>query len=149
MRASAVIVSAFAVIFTGSAFAEDGENAASLRLEAPTIAETDRAEPDWFQAFTSDSLSKGFDIWQAGPDQDVSFSWIKGDRWQLNIDLTSRGDESPLPKEEVSAEATFRLTPRISIGGSVSIGADELNRDSLWQDEDVETGVRLKSAFKF
>ena len=31
----------------------------------------------------------------------------------------------------------------------VSVGADDLNAVSTWEDRDVETGVRLKSAFKF
>ena len=33
--------------------------------------------------------------------------------------------------------------------GEVSVGADDLNAVSTWEDRDVETGVRLKSAFKF
>jgi hypothetical protein len=49
----------------------------------------------------------------------------------------------------MQAGATFKITPRFSVGGEVSVGADDLNAVSTWEDREVETGVRLKSAFKF
>lgn len=145
MRLMALALAACAAAFAGTASADE----VVLDVKAPTMAETEEAGQDWFRAFTSGTVSKGADLWRIEPDRDVNFKWVKGDRWQLNIDLKSRSDDSPLPREEVSAGATFRLTPRISIGGSVSIGAEELERDEIWKDEELEAGVRLKSAFKF
>ena len=66
-----------------------------------------------------------------------------------NLDKVSRTDLSPLPREEMQAGATFRITPRFSVGGEVSVGADELNDTSTWESREVEAGIRLKSAFKF
>lgn len=120
-----------------------------LAMDAPTLAETEDAKPDWYRQFTISNPSGGLQAWETEPTRDVNFAWVKGERWQVNIDLTSRPDTSPLPREQVSAGATFRLTPRISIGGAVSIGSDELDNNSVWEDEDVETGIRLQSAFKF
>lgn len=120
-----------------------------LAVPAPSIAETDQAEPDWFQKFTFSSNDIESTIWQAEPAQSFNLAWVEGDRWSVSVDLTSRDERSPRPREEMSAGADFRITPRISIGGELRIGADELDANAYLQDEAVETGIRLRSAFKF
>ncbi len=73
-------------------------------------------------------------------------------RWELSVDKFTRLGTSPLPREEVQAGATFKITPRFSVGGEVSIGAEELNElndSARWENQSVEAGIRLKSAFKF
>ncbi len=118
-------------------------------MPAPTMSETDQAEPDWFQKFSFNSAQLNSPIWQAQPSQTFNLAWIKGDRWSLSLDLTSRDQESPLPREEMLAEAEFRITPRISVGGELSIGAEELDDTAQWEDQEIEAGIRLRSAFKF
>ena len=49
----------------------------------------------------------------------------------------------------MTAEANFLITPRISVGGEVRIGADELDNAAKWQEQQIEAGIRLRSAFKF
>jgi hypothetical protein len=90
-------------------------------------------------------------VWQAEPSEDVSMQFSGSDRWEFRIDKLSRpsANLSPLPRQEMQAGATFKITPRFSVGGEVSVGADDLNAVSTWEDREVETGVRLKSAFKF
>lgn len=118
-------------------------------MPAPTMSETDQAEPDWFQKFSFNSAQLNSPIWQAQPSQTFNLAWIKGDRWSLSLDLTSRDQESPLPREEMLAEAEFRITPRISVGGELSIAAEELDDTAQWEDQEIEAGIRLRSAFKF
>jgi len=118
-------------------------------MPAPTISETDQAEPEWFQKFSFNSSQLSSPIWQAQPSQTFNLAWIKGDRWSLSLDLTSRDQQSPLPREEMLAEAEFRITPRISVGGELSIGAEELDDTAQWEDQEIEAGIRLRSAFKF
>ena len=118
-------------------------------MPAPTMSETDQAEPDWFEKFSFNSAQLNSPIWQAQPSQTFNLAWIKGDRWSLSLDLTSRDQESPLPREEMLAEAEFRITPRISVGGELSIGAEELDDTTQWEDQEIEAGIRLRSAFKF
>jgi len=118
-------------------------------MPAPTMSETDQAEPDWFQKFSFNSAQLNSPIWQAQPSQTFNLAWIKGDRWSLSLDLTSRDQDSPLPREEMLAEAEFRITPRISVGGELSIGAEELDDTAQWEDQEIEAGIRLRSAFKF
>ena len=118
-------------------------------MPAPTISETDQAEPDWFQRFNLDGGNFDSPIWENSPSQTFNLAWIKGDRWSVSLDLTSRDQASPLPREEMMAEAEFRITPRISVGGELTIGAEELDDASQWEEQDIEAGIRLRSAFKF
>ncbi|MEO1553028.1 MAG: NtrZ family periplasmic regulatory protein [Pseudomonadota bacterium] len=118
-------------------------------MPAPTIAETEQAEPEWFQKFNFSNEQIGSPIWQSAPSQTFNLAWIKGDRWSLSFDLTSRDPESPLPREEMLAEAQFRITPRISVGGELTIAAEELDDTTQWEDQEIEAGIRLRSAFKF
>ena len=146
MRPRFVIASAIALCVAGPVAAQAGP----AELSPPTAAETDDAEPDWYRQFTLSAPSDEAPIWQSRPSKEVKLAWVKGDKWHLSVDLTSRPEDSPLPREEMRAGAEFRITPRISVGGSLSVGANELNGafDQL-QDEAIETGIRLRSAFKF
>ncbi len=118
-------------------------------MPAPTISETDQAEPDWFQKFSLNGANLDSPIWQSSPAQTFNLAWIKGDRWSLSLDLTSRGEGSLLPREEMLAEAEFRNPPRISVGGELTIGAEELDDTAQWEEQEIEAGIRLRSAFKF
>jgi len=118
-------------------------------MPAPSLSETDQAEPDWFQTFSFNGANLDTQVWQGSPDQTFNLAWIKGDRWSLSLDLTSRADDSPLPREEMLAEAEFRITPRLSVGGELTIGAEELDDTAQWEDQEIEAGIRLRSAFKF
>lgn len=118
-------------------------------MPAPSISETDHAEPDWFQRFNLDTPGIENALWETRPSKTFNLAWVKGDRWSLSLDLTSRDEGSPLPREEMLAEAEFRITPRLSLGGELTIGADELDDTAQWEDQDIEAGIRLRSAFKF
>lgn len=151
MRTSVLALLGIAMLAAAPAVADGRNPSEAMSMGAPSLSETDQAEPDWFQSFTTTAAKNltGVQLWETEPARDINLQWVKGDRWQLNIDVTTRSEGSPLPREEVSAGATFRLTPRITIGGAVSIGADELERESFWDDEELEAGIRLQSAFKF
>jgi len=118
-------------------------------MPAPSMSETDQAEPDWFQKFSFNTADIETPVWQSRPSQTFNLAWIQGTRWSLSLDLTSRDEESPLPREEMLAEAEFRITPRISVGGELSIAAEELDNTAQWEDQEIEAGIRLRSAFKF
>ena len=49
-------------------------------MPAPTISETDRAEPDWFQQFNLGLSDLESPIWEASPSQTFNLAWIRGDR---------------------------------------------------------------------
>ncbi|MEM8616503.1 MAG: NtrZ family periplasmic regulatory protein [Pseudomonadota bacterium] len=123
-------------------------------MPVPSLSETERAEPDWFQQFTISPSQIESPSWQTAPTKTLRLAWAKGDRWSVKVDMMSREtnalmDLNPLPREEMLAGADFRITPRISIGGELSLGADELDDSARWQEQQVEAGIRLRSAFKF
>jgi len=110
-------------------------------------------QPDWYRQFTLNAPTTRIEVpdsaLQSEPDTDLRLEWRQTGRWQFSVDLRSRPGQSPLPREEMSAGATFSITPRISIGGDVSLGAEELNGPAALSGEELETGIRLRSAFKF
>ncbi|MEM9939144.1 MAG: NtrZ family periplasmic regulatory protein [Pseudomonadota bacterium] len=118
-------------------------------MPAPSLAETEQAQPDWYQQFTFSSNDIASPAWQAEPSQTFSLAWVKGDRWSVSVDMTSRDTTSPLPAEEMSVGSEFRITPRISVGGELSIGSNDAVSISDLNQQDIEAGIRLRSAFKF
>ncbi len=123
---------------------------AVVDMPAPTLAETEQAQPDWFQQFTFSTRDiSETQLVEVEPSKTLKLAWVKGDRWNVSVDMTSRDVFSPLPREEMSAEANFLITPRISVGGEFSISADELDQVGNNPDQQVEAGIRLRSAFRF
>jgi len=105
--------------------------------------------PDWYQRFSTTDLENGYEDWTGNSETDVQLNLSPTNRWNLQLGLTSREGQTGLPREEMRAGATFNITPRLSFGGSVSVGSDELGPDAKWGEQEVETGIRLQSAFKF
>lgn len=153
MRYSVFTASLASIAFALPAIGQEGAMVPDpMVIEAPTLSETEVAAPDWYRQFTiavPPSTIENNPAIQSGLTEEFSFNFNEGRRWRFSIDLTTRPDDSVLPREEMSAGATFQITPRFSVGGDVSVGADELEDRRDWTGEDVETGVRLRSAFKF
>ena len=133
------------------AAAQEDSHAPAVTVEAPQLSETQAGGIDWYRQFAFSKPSEARPVWQAEPTEDVSMQFSGSDRWEFSLDRLSRPTAavSPLPREEMQAGATFKITPRFSVGGEVSVGADDLKAVSQWEDREVETGIRLKSAFKF
>lgn len=141
MKFAVLIFSGMITLSCGGAFAQvqDGIGATpGPALEAQT----------WDKNFTvsgSDTLNF---LQQQEKSQSFQFG-STGGRWHMNLKTVTRSEESPLPREEMRAGAMYNFTPRFSLGGSVSVGADELDDVSTWKEQKVEAGVRLKTTFKF
>lgn len=134
-----------------TATAQSDMSAKVIEVEPPAPSETPNAEPDWYRQFTLKSdtdLSRDAGL-QLAPEKGLSLDFSNARGWQFRLDLRTRDDQSPLPREEMSAGATFRITPRLSIGGDLSVGAHELDDSSQWDEQQLEAGIRLRSAFKF
>lgn len=134
---------------TGAAYGQDTDAESARPLPVVSSSGSDAAIPDWYQRFTFREGDAQRPVWRGTSERDVEYNWKKGERWQLQLALTSREGDVGLPREEMEAGATFNITPRFSFGGSVSLGAEELGPSGVGSQQQVETGVRLKSAFKF
>ncbi len=154
MRGRFALSFAFAAAaFSAPAFAQVTASADdAIRIEAPTASETNSARAEWYRQFSEAKPAENRPQWQAEPSQDFSMRLGGNSRWEVSVDKFTRLGASPLPREEVQAGATFKITPRLSVGGEVSIRAEELNEvndTARWENQSVEAGIRLKSAFKF
>lgn len=140
-----------ATVLAMPAAAQEDSRVPSVTIDAPQLSETQAGKIDWYRQFAISKPAEARPVWQAEPTEDLSMQFAGSDRWEFSIDRLSRPSASisPLPREEMQAGATFKITPRFSVGGEVSVGADDLNAVSTWEERDVETGIRLKSAFKF
>ena len=150
MRLGLMLSSVIAItVLALPATAQEDSSAPAVTVEAPQLSETQAGSVDWYRQFAFSKPADARPVWQAEPSEDVSMQFGGNTRWEFSLDKLSRPNTSPLPREEMQAGATFRITPRFSVGGEVSVGADDLNAVSKWEDREVETGIRLKSAFKF
>lgn len=113
------------------------------------VAETMDVQ-SWDRNFT---LSDSATLDEAGslffPESAQSYQFGGAGRWSMDIQTLTRTEESILPREEMSAGAMYQFTPRFSLGGSVTVGASDLESVDQWKEQDVEAGVKLKSTFKF
>lgn len=145
MKLITLICAGMTVLACGTAVADDASKSAAVdtRLLSPV---------EWKKSFTlSESPSTSAD-----PNPSLSyqedaqaFQWGGNGRWMMNLNMVSRPVESPLPREEMRAGATYQFTPRFSLGGSVSVGAQELDNVTQWKEQEVQAGVKLKTTFKF
>ena len=134
------------------AASQEAVHSTVAEVATPTVSESAVARKEWYREFAAGQPAETKPSWQVEPEEDFSMQFGDDTRWQLNVDRVVRSDGyefSPLPREEVQAGATFKITPRFSVGGELSVGTDNLNDVSEWEDREVETGIRLKSAFKF
>ena len=137
------------LIGAGIAVAQEEGRQASPPLPVVSTSSSDAAIPDWYQRFTFREGEAERPVWTGTSERDVHYNWNKGERWQLQLAVTSRDGETGLAREEMEAGATFNITPRFSFGGSVRLGAEDLGPTGVGTQQQIETGIRLKSAFKF
>lgn len=148
MAKALAYVAGLTLALTGTAFADEPVPSvvpnAGLAISMPV----------WDQQFT---VNEDQPLDQTDPlavlaiqERAQGFSWGgKGGKWSMNLDMVSRPEQSPLPREEMRAGATYQFTPRFSLGGSLSFGAEELDDVSMWEEQTIEAGVRVKSTLKF
>lgn len=137
-------------LLAGMAVLACGTAAAQTVPDAPTPETSLLPQMDWSRNFTISEAPQAADPNALSLQEKSQTLHFGGNgRWQMNIDLITRPDDSPLPREEYTAGAMYQFTPRFSLGGSLSVGAQELDDVSRWQEQEVEAGVRLETTFKF
>lgn len=120
-----------------------------VSLSSANVPVASDAIPDWYQRFSNADIDSSYDERTGNSESDIQLNLAATPRWNIQLGLTSREGETGLPREEVWAGATFNITSRLSIGGAVGVGGDELVPGSEWNEQQFETGIRLQSAFKF
>ncbi|MEO1406465.1 MAG: NtrZ family periplasmic regulatory protein [Pseudomonadota bacterium] len=152
MRTASLILLGFFLIGTALPAAAEDTFDAESRLPVKTTADSDAAVPEWYQRFTFRDNLETRPAWTGSEaDRDVEMTFVESRRWKLRLGLTTRDGRAGFAREEMSAGATFNITPRFSIGGAVSLGAEDFTPtgSKKLNDQELETGIRLQSAFKF
>lgn len=131
------------------AAAQDSASSDPVAIASADVPVAADAIPDWYQRFSDSDYENVVPEWTGRSETDVKIKLLESKRWNLQLALTSRDGDVGLPREEMWAGATFNITPRLSIGGAVGVGSDDLGLNAEWVQEEIETGIRLQSAFKF
>ena len=116
----------FSAVLAMPAMADPAMAENAMNVDAPSLSESKAAEADWYRQFARPKPADNKPVWQPEPTDDFSVQFGRNTRWQLNLDMLTRPNSSPLPREQMQAGATFRVTPRFSVGGEVSLGAERL-----------------------
>jgi len=136
---------------TGSvsiAAAQNTSDSDPVRIASAEVPVASDAIPDWAQRFSTPDSNESYDVVSGRLKTDVKLQ-TSNPRWNVNLGLTSRDGNLGQPREEMWAGATYNITSRLSIGGSVGVGGEDLGPGAEWGEQRLETGIRLQSAFKF
>lgn len=150
MRGFALLLAMFMTAGTVSfSAAQETVPEGDQRFTAPEGEEASDAIPDWYQRFSVPEAPGQNQEWAGITQRDVQLSLLQSRRWNVQLALTSREGETGLPREEMWAGANFNVTSRLSFGGAVGVGSDELGPGIDFGQQKFEAGIRLQSAFKF
>ncbi len=151
MRTVALLMVVFMLAGTASfAAAQDIDPTVDQKFTPPAGENTSDVIPDWYQRFTvPEGVDDNNQEWAGVTQTDVQLNLLQSRRWNVQLALTSRDGDTGLPREEMWAGATFNITSRLSFGGAVGVGSEELGPGADWGEQEFEAGIRLQSAFKF
>lgn len=129
---------------------------------APTSAVADRnavrAETPWYERFTTTHGVTETLTGSTENDRLPAPSWRLSDRWGVTVDVhqAQRIDRAldPASREDQTAVgAYYQFTPRVRLGGEVSVGVPQDSPALSQANHDDKTepsaGVKLESAFRF
>lgn len=131
------------------AAAQDSKNESPISISSTETPVASDAVPSWYQRFSGSDNDNNFADWTGLTERDIRLNLTSNPRWNVNLGLTSRDGDTGLPREEMWAGATYNITSRLSIGGAVGLGGEDLGPGAKWGEQKLETGIRLQSAFKF
>lgn len=141
------VAKSLAWVLAGAVIATAG--VAHAQPAAPPLAAS--TELPWFQRFTAaEGLTESL-----GDSTTIAPAWNLNQRWGVTVDLREadriqRGPEG-VEQNETAVGAYYQFTPRVRVGGEVSVGAAQRVTpvDPRRNGDEPAAGVRLESAFRF
>lgn len=134
---------------------EDVVQAPEIPFEAAQDYDSEAFEPEWYRTFTLSNIETFNSAVRVSPLTDIGMEWQQGDRWSFNVRMRQRmideefTQSTDVPAQEMTAGANFNITPRISVGGTVNFGSQQIQGGTPFKDQELDAGVKLQSAFKF
>lgn len=150
MLKPSVIAFAGAVLVTaGTAYAQDA---------TPAERNAVRAEVPWYERFTYGQGPTETMTGLGPTDRTAQPAWTLSQRWGVTVDIPTaeRSQVSRVPsRSETAVGAYFQFTPRVRVGGQVSVRDPENSLSPAapaapgQREDEPVAGVRLESAFRF
>jgi hypothetical protein len=144
-----VIAGAAVLASAGVAHAQDRSVAPAVGVNA-----TNSAVP-WYQRFTTSSGVTETITGDTENDRLPAPTWTLNQRWGVTLDVREAQRIERLPEgghgDQASVGAYYQFTPRLRVGGEVSVEEETPLApvpNSVDEDE-TRAGVRIESAFRF
>jgi hypothetical protein len=108
----------------------------------------------WYQRFTTSTGVTESITGEAENDRLAAPEWTLNQRWGVTVDVREAQRIERLPEasrgDQASVGAYYQFTPRVRVGGEVSVETQEpLTQTPGTDDEEPRAGVRIESAFRF
>lgn len=107
----------------------------------------------WYQRFTTSSGVTETITGDVENDRLAAPSWTLNQRWGVTVDVqeAQRIERSPEGGrgDQTSVGAYYQFTPRLRVGGEVSVEQTPLAPVPTQDEEETRAGVRIESAFRF
>lgn len=151
-RPTAWVIAGAAVLATaGVAHAQD-RSAAPASVSNDTAA---AAAVPWYQRFTTSTGVTESITGEAENDRLATPEWTLNQRWGVTLDVREAQRIERLPEasrgDQASVGAYYQFTPRVRVGGEVSVETpqERLSQTPGADDEEPRADVRIESAFRF
>ncbi len=143
-----VIAGAAVLATAGVAHAQD-----RAEIAAPGASAASAAVP-WYQRFTTSSGVTETITGDTENDRQLAPTWTFSQRWGVTVDVreAQRIERSPEGGrgDQASLGAYYQFTPRLRVGGEVSVEEQTpLTAAPSQRDDEPRAGVRIESAFRF
>ena len=143
-----VIAGAAIMATAGVAHAQDRP----IAPVAPGASAPTSAVP-WYQRFTTSSGVTENITGDVENDRLAAPNWTLNQRWGVTVDVreAQRIERSPEGGrgDQTSVGAYYQFTPRLRVGGEVSLEQTPLAPVHTPDEEETRAGVRIESAFRF
>lgn len=150
LKPSAWVIAGAVLATAGAAHAQ--ERGAT---QGPSQAAATQAVVPWYERFTTSS-GVTETIGAVENDRLPPPAWTLNQRWGITVDVreAQRIERAPEGRgDQTSLGAYYQFTPRVRVGGQVSLeSSDRLTGGSVaaeTEEEGARAGVRIESAFRF
>lgn len=125
-------------------------------VNATTEARANDAAVPWYQRFTTSNGVTESITGVGENDRQLAPAWTLNQRWGVTVDVREAQRIERIPDssrgDEASLGAYYQFTPRMRVGGQLSVETD--NRNLTTAPADPNSGephadVRIESAFRF
>ncbi len=150
-KPSAWVIAGAVLATAGTAHAQNG----ALNGPPTVGAEATGAVVPWYQRFTTSNGVTESITGENEDEHDLAPAWTLNQRWGVTVDVreAQRIERSPEGGhgDQTSVGAFYQFTPRVRVGGEVSVELNERPGAAIVDPEGDEprAGVRIESAFRF